>query len=270
LTDAQLKQYRQDGFVSPMDCISEDEAAAFLRKIEDYEAMVGEDVSKTIRVRSVLAFKWLIDLARHPQIAGALQDAIGPNVLLFLSGVWSKRPGSDTFVSWHQDGAYNPFDRNDGATAWIGLTDSTPEKGNIRAIPGSQREIIPHEETYDEDNILSRGQSVVGVDTSRAVDMPLKAGQFSLHHELLVHGSAPNTTDERRLGISFACVPTEAKPLSGPNTGVLIAGENLPGHWVLNKEPAFDLDPVGMAELKAVQDAYRDPEATKLITEVIG
>ena len=270
LTDAQLRQYQQDGFVSPLDCISTDEAAAFLRKIEDYEASVGEDVSKTIRVRSVLAFKWLIDLSRHPQIAGALQDAIGPNVLLFLSGVWSKRAGTDTFVSWHQDGAYNPFDRNDGATAWIGLTDSTPEKGNIRAIPGSHRAIIPHEETYDENNILSRGQSVPNVDTSRAVDMPLRAGQFSLHHELLVHGSAPNMTGERRLGISFACVPAEAKPLSGPNTGVLIAGENVPGHWVLNKEPAFDLDPVGMAELKAVQDAYRDPVSTKLITEVIG
>ena len=51
---------------------------------------------------------------------------------------------------------------------------------------------------------------------------------------------------------------------------MLIAGENVPGHWVLNKEPAFDLDPVAMAELKAVQDAYRDPDATKLITEVLG
>lgn len=269
LTDAQLKQYQQDGYVSPIDCISAAEAAECLRKIEEYEAMVGEDVSKKIRVRSVLAFKWLIDLSRHPKIAGALQDSIGPNVLLFLSGVWSKRPGTDTFVSWHQDGAYNPFDRNVGATAWIGLTDSTPEKGNIKVIPGSHRAVIQHEETYDADNILSRGQSVPNVDTGKAVDMPLTAGQFSLHHELLVHGSAPNMTGERRLGISFACVPTEAKPLSGPNTGVLIAGENLPGHWVLNKEPSFDLDPVGMAELEAVQNAYRDPDATKLITEVI-
>ena len=270
LTDAQLTRYQQDGFVSPIECISAAEAAECMHKIEAYETMAGEDVSKNIRVRSVLAFKWLIDLARHPKIACALQDAIGPNVLLFLSGVWSKRPGTDTFVSWHQDGAYNPFDRNDGATAWIALTDSTPEKGNIKVIPGSQRQVIQHEENYSESNILSRGQTVPGIDTARAVDMPLRAGQFSLHHELLVHGSAPNRTGERRLGISFACVPTEAKPLSGPNTGVLIAGDNVPGHWVLNKEPAFDVDPVAMAELKAVQDAYRDPEATKLITEVMG
>ena len=99
--------------------------------------------------------------------------------------------------------------------------------------------------------------------------MPLRAGQFSVHHELLVHGSAPNRTDSRRLGISFACVPTEAKPLAGPNTGVLIAGEYKPGHWILNKEPAFDLDPVGLDELRAVQNAYRDPDTTKLITKAI-
>ncbi len=270
LTDAQLKSYHEDGFVSPLDCISPEEAAGHLRMIEEYEKTHNEDVSVNIRVRAVLAFKWMIDLARHSQIAGALQDCIGPNVMLFLSGVWSKRPGTDTFVSWHQDGAYNPFDRNTGATAWIGLTDSTPEKGNIRCIPGSHHEAIQHEERFDDDNILSRGQSVPNVDLDKAVDMPLIAGQFSVHHELLVHGSAPNTTDSRRLGISFACVPTEAKPLSGPNTGVLIAGDNHPGHWVLNKEPAFDLDPVGLAELKSVQDAYRNPDETKLATEIVG
>ena len=61
--------------------------------------MAGEDVSKNNRVCPVIAFKWLINLARHPMMVGALQDAIGPNVLLILSGVWSKRPSADTFVS---------------------------------------------------------------------------------------------------------------------------------------------------------------------------
>jgi len=269
LSNKQLKAYRRDGFISPLDCISINQAMEHYRSIESYEKEFKEDVSVNIRVRAVLAFKWMIDLARHPKISGALQDCIGPNVLLFLSGVWSKRPGTDTFVSWHQDGAYNLFDRNVGATAWIGLTDSTPEKGNIRCIPGSHKEILPHEECFDKDNILSRGQSVSKVDVRKSVDMPLRAGQFSIHHELLVHGSAPNKTNSRRLGISFACVPTEAKPLAGPNTGVLIAGENKPGHWKLNKEPAFDLDPVGLNELRAVQNAYRDPDTTKLITKAI-
>ena len=93
--------------------------------------MAGEDVSKNNRLCPVLAFKCLFNLARHPMMVGALQDAIGPNVLLILYGVWFKWPGTDTFVSWHQDGVDNPFDRSEGATAWIGFTDPTPEKGNI-------------------------------------------------------------------------------------------------------------------------------------------
>ena len=202
LTEKQLRQYRRDGFFAPLDVISPEEAASYLARLEAYEAETGEDASRTLRVRSVLAFKWLIDLARHPRIAGALQDVIGPNVLLFLSGVWSKRPDTGKFVSWHQDSAYNPFDRNDGATAWIALTDSTPERGCIRVIPGSQRgRQAVHEETFDPDNLLSRGQTVPGVEESRAVDMVLRAGQFSIHHEQVVHGSAPNASGERRLGI---------------------------------------------------------------------
>ena len=271
LTEAQLRGYRRDGFVAPLDAIAPERAATHLAMIEAYEAETGEDVSVRIRVRAVLAFKWLLDLARTPQVAGALQDTIGPNVILFLSGVWSKTPAAGKFVSWHQDGAYNPFDRNVGATAWIAFTDSTPERGCIRVIPGSHLlDGLAHEETYHPDNLLSRGQTVVGADEAAAVDMVLRPGQFSIHHEQVVHGSAPNVSKARRLGISLACVPTEAVPLSGLKSGVLIAGENVPGHWELNREPAFDLDPVGMAELDRVQQAYRDPSKTIRATEVAG
>lgn len=182
------------------------------REIELYKQEFKEDVSVHIRVRAVLAFKWMIDLARHPKIFGALQDCIEPNVLLFLSGVWSKRLGTEPFVSWHQDSAYNPFDRNVGATAWISVTDSTPEKGNICCIPGSLKEIIPHEECFDKDNILSRGQSVPKGDVIKSVDMPLRAVQFSIHHELLVHGSAPKKPIVDDLGFPLHAYPQKQSP----------------------------------------------------------
>jgi len=271
LTQQQLDAFRRDGYVAPVDCISPEEAAECMRRIEAYEAQTGEDVSRSIRARAVLAFRWLLDIARGPRIAGALQDAIGPNVILMFSGVWSKSPGGSKFVSWHQDGAYNPFDRNDGATAWIALTDSTPDKGCVKVIPGSHRgRVVAHDETYDPDNLLSRGQTVPNVDESKAVDMVVKAGQFSLHHEMVVHGSGSNNGTERRVGVSFSCVSTEAKPLSGPNTGVLIAGQNVPGHWVLNRVPQYDLDPVGLAELDAFKAAYYHSGTMKLATETIG
>lgn len=269
LTEKQLQLYQRDGFFAPIDCISREDAARYLGIIRDFEARTGENVSRHLRVRAVLGLKWLLDLARGPVVAGVLQDTIGPNVMLFLSGFWSKGPGDGKFVSWHQDGAYNPFDRNTGATVWLALTDATEEMGCMHFIPGSHRDpTVTHQETFAEDNMLSRGQTVLNVDESKGVALPVMAGQISVHHEMVVHGSGPNTSDKLRLGISIACVPAEAVPLSGLRSGVLLAGEN-PGHWELNKEPAFDFDPVGMEELVRVQNAYRDPDATVLAQEAL-
>jgi non-heme Fe2+,alpha-ketoglutarate-dependent halogenase len=265
LTQAQIDTFHRDGLVAPVDCLSPEQVAAHLAVIEDYEAKTGESISRTIRVRAVLALKWLLDVARGPVVAGAMQDLIGPNVVLFLSGVWSKGAGDGRFVSWHQDGAYNPFDRNTGATAWLALTDASEEMGCMHVVPGSHRDPnVTHAETFDPANLLSRGQTAQGVDTSRAVPIPLKAGQISIHHEMVVHGSGPNLSGRRRMGISLNCCAAEAKPLAGIDSAVLIAGENTPGHWRLNRDPAFDFDPAAMAELAAVQRAYRDPEATVL------
>lgn len=258
LTDSQVAAYERDGFIAPIDAISPEEAAECMAKIEAFEREAGGDVSSIIRVRSVLAFRWLLDLARNPAIIGAFQDIMGPDVLLYLSAIWSKAPGTQKYVSWHQDGAYYAFDRHIGATIWIALTDSTSEKGCIRSLPGSHNEPVrEHEETFNADNLLSRGQSITDVDESRAVDMDLRAGQFSIHHEMTVHGSAPNLTDSRRVGVSLSCFPPEVRVETGPRSAVLLAGEAAP-HWTINTEPRFDLDPVAMAELETVKQAYHD------------
>ena len=77
---------------------------------------------------------------------------------------------------------------------------------------------------------------------------------------MTVHGSGPNRGTGRRIGISLACVPAAARPLAGPRSAFLLAGENRPGHWALDPEPRFDLDPVAMAALARAQAAYRDPD----------
>lgn len=258
LTDSQVAAYERDGFLAPIDAISPEEAAACMAKIEAFERDGDGDIGAVVRPRSVLAFKWLLDLARNPAIIGTFQDIMGPDVLLYLSAIWSKAPGAGQYVSWHQDGAYYAFDRHVGATIWVALTDSTSEKGCIRALPGSHKEPVrEHEETFSADNLLSRGQTIVDVDESRAVDLDLRAGQFSIHHEMTVHGSAPNLTDSRRVGVSLSCFPPAVHVETGPRSAVLLAGEAAP-HWTVNTEPRFDLDPVALAELDSVRQAYYD------------
>jgi chlorinating enzyme len=260
LTQAQLDSFRRDGFIAPVDGVTPEQAQGALDRIEAYERETGQEASRSIRVRAVLVLRCLYDLVQSPRVIGALRDVLGPNVGLYLSGVWSKMPGGGKFVSWHQDGAYYAFDRHVSVTAWLALTDSTAEKGCVKVIPGSHRDPVhAHDETYDPDNLLSRGQSIRDVDPTKAVDMELRAGQFSIHHEMVVHGSTANLGDGRRIGISFSCIPTEVKALEGPQSILLLSGENLPGHWALDPAPRHDFDPLSMAALVRAQDAYRNP-----------
>jgi hypothetical protein len=260
LTQAQLDAFDRDGFIAPVDGVSPEQARAALDRIEAFESETGQEASRAIRVRAVLVLRCLYDLVRSPRVIGALRDILGPNVGLYLSGVWSKMPGGSKFVSWHQDGAYYAFDRHSSVTAWLALTDSTEEKGCIKVIPGSHREPVhAHDETYDPDNLLSRGQSIRDIDPDKAVSMPLRAGQFSIHHEMTVHGSTANLGSSRRLGISFSCISTDVRALEGPQSILLLSGENVPGHWALDPAPRFDFDPLSMAALERVQEAYRNP-----------
>lgn len=261
LTPEQISAFERDGFIAPLDGISPEWARECVDKIEAFELEAGDDVSNVIRTRSCLAFRWIIEIARSPNVLAAVKDLLGPDVLIYLSTIWSKRPETGKFVSWHQDGAYYAFDRHEGITAWIALTDATPEMGCMNVLKGSHLEPTrAHDETFDPNNLLSRGQTISGpaeIDSGRVAEMPLKAGQFSIHHEMLVHGSGPNLSDRRRIGFSISCMPAGVRPLAGPRSAVLICGD--PGEWETNPEPRFDLDPVSMATLEKVQAEYRDP-----------
>ena len=69
----------------------------------------------------------------------------------------------------------------------------------MRMLPGSHKgDIRPHHDTFDERNILTRGQEIAGLDERGAVHVELQPGQASLHHMRVIHSSLPNRTGERR------------------------------------------------------------------------
>lgn len=259
LTDAQIAQFEADGYLFPLDCLTPAEAANVRARFEAYERDIGDSAHKRLRIKSHLAFPWLLDVARHPKVLDAVEDLIGPDILIYLCTLWFKNANDPGFVSWHQDSAYYGLDPHDVVTMWIGITDSTRDKGCVRVLPGSHKgPDHTHVETYDPKNLLSRGQSIDGLDESKAVDMELAAGQFSLHHERLVHGSAPNTTGDRRMGMSVIYMPTYTRCLVGRRTALLARGTDRHGHWDPDPEPRYDLDPVCLDHLERCVEAYTD------------
>lgn len=261
LTDAQLAQFRSEGHVHAFRAFPAEEAAEYRRRIEAYEAQVGHDANRTLKIKGYLAFPWLVDIARKPAILDAVEDVIGPNILLFGASIFAKGGRDARYVSWHQDSAYFGLSPHEEVTAWVGFTESTLEKGCLKVMPRTHLgPDLRHVETFAKDNMLAKGQSIEGLDESKAVPMELEAGQFSLHHERTAHASGPNRSNDRRIGFAFFFIPTHVKSLIGRRRATLVRGVDTYGHWDPDDLPRHDLDPVSMTQLSAAWGEYKDGE----------
>jgi non-haem Fe2+, alpha-ketoglutarate-dependent halogenase len=261
LTQAQVEHFRREGYAFPFDAIPAAEAASYVAKLDSYDAILGEEAQKQLKIKAHVAAPWIVALARNKNILDAVESLIGPDILLFGTSMFSKKARDARFVSWHQDAAYYGLDPQEEVTCWVGLTDADTENGCMRVLPGSHLgPDAAHDETYDPQNMLGRGQTIRGIDDSKAVYMPVKAGQFSMHHERTIHGSMPNPSDRRRVGISFFYMPTHVRSTIGRRTATLVRGTDKYGHWDPEPTPKTDLDPVCMEFLRQSWSRYRDPD----------
>ena len=82
----------------------------------------------------------------------------------------------------------------------------------MRFIPESHKgNIVDHTDTFDEDNLLSRGQKIPNVNEKDAVYGPLLPGEMSLHHGRCFHASGKNQSEHRRIGVAIRYVTPEVR-----------------------------------------------------------
>ena len=258
LTQQQVEQFWSEGFIAPIDVMSEQEAAGYLQKLEAAEQQYPDELNAENRNNPHLSFTFLDELVHHPIIVDAVEDLIGANISLWGSVLFIKEPHSKGFVSWHQDATYMGIEPHDFVTPWLALTPSNLESGCMSMIPGSHREHIrTHEDTFGDDNILTRGQLVKDVDESQAVDLILRPGQLSIHHAEVVHGSQPNRSDHRRVGYAIqGYMPPHTEQVIGENLWLDVRGENPRKNSTLLSRPKADMDAEGIANRKRVNDNW--------------
>ena len=257
LSEAAVRQFKEQGYCFPVPVLSPAEAADYRRQLETYEDRASES---QLRTKPHLLFRWGADLARHPKVLDAVEDLIGPNILCWSTSFFIKEPASRTFISYHQDLTYWGLDPDDILTAWIALSPATVESGAMRFLPGSHKtEVLPHKDTFDQNNLLSRGQEVaVEVDEKDLVDVLLQPGEMSLHHVKLVHGSMPNRSTDRRIGFAIRYVPPYVRQTAGPkDSAMLVRGEDRFGNFELEQAPEQDLDPAAIARYQEVVERQR-------------
>jgi non-haem Fe2+, alpha-ketoglutarate-dependent halogenase len=279
LSPAQIAQYHEQGFISPIRVMSAAAAGEYRSRLEAYEASSGGPLGGDLRHKSHLLFTWLAELVRHDKILDAVEDLHGPDLLCWTTNFFIKEKANPAFVSWHQDSTYWGLSRPDVVSAWVAFTPANSANGAMKVIPGTHKiDQIAHRDTFDKHNLLTRGQEVaVDVDESKAVTIALEPGEMSLHHVRLVHGSPPNTSNDRRIGFAIRYVPTSVSQVAGADSATLVRGADRYHHFELEPRPSRDLDPELVTLHKQITErnaqilyrgtdvkSYNDPRAVGL------
>jgi len=236
------QNYADNGYYFPVRAISAEQAQEYRRKLELAEAKVADDsaLQKLMRSQPTAVLDFADEIARLPSIVNPVTEILGNDVLLWNATFFIKEAKSPSYISWHQDLKYWGLEDSHEVTAWLALTDVTTATGCMKFVAGSQKlDMVEHIDTYNDNNLLSRGQEIaVDVEEDQAVQVELMPGEMSLHHGKLFHGSSPNETSDRRIGLALRYISTDMSQSSGLKPyAKLVSGVDKYGHFQLLDSP---------------------------------
>ena len=182
----------------------------------------------------------------HPKILAYIRDLLGPELIGLASHYFCKLPKDGTTISWHQDASYWPLSPSKTATVWLAIDDADVANGCMRFVAGSHRhgQLEFRASAAAENNVLN--QTVDDVERYGAiVDDELKAGEISIHSDLLLHSSHYNESDRRRCGLTIRYCTPDVRAIPGyawEQEGVLIDATDPDGHWGNPSRPERDYE----------------------------
>ena len=219
LSSNQLKQYNDEGYIAPINILSTEETIEARKEIELIEKKIPNEINKKGRYNVHLISPKLDAIVHNSKILDTIESIIGKNILVCGTTLFIKNPKEEGFVSYHQDAKYIGLEPHNWVTAWVAITDSYEENGCMRMWPKSHLKIRDHNEKFNEGNLLTRGQTIEEVPVGELKPVELKAGQISLHHPRIVHGSGINNSNDRRIGFVIqSYIGTNVKQTLGKNS----------------------------------------------------
>ena len=238
LSSNQLKQYKDEGFVAPINIFSKEKAKEIRNQIELIEKELPGELDKSGRYNAHLISPLLDEVTHNSKILDAVESLIGKNILVCGTTLFIKNPNEKGYVSYHQDAKYIGLEPHNWVTAWVALTDSNEKNGCMKMWPGSHLDIKDHDEKFNEENLLTRGQTVENVHDHEVKSVELVAGKMSLHHPRIVHGSGVNKSNDRRIGFVIqSYIATNVRQILGQNSVQLARGVDEFNHHDIIQRP---------------------------------
>lgn len=249
LTPAQLQSWRDKGYANPFTAFDAWQAQQYRDKLQALERQSGGKLPDDRKRKMHLYLQWVDQIAYNPHVLDAVEDLVGPDILLYHITLWSKDAHTSSHVSWHQDSTYFGLNPAEHVTAWVALSDSNLLSGCVQVLPGSHLGgQARHKVGATQANML-RGQELDVPEDAHIEIMEVRAGQFSLHHTYLHHNSMPNRSDDRRIGLGISYIPTRCACSARQRlSAMLVRGVDRFGHFDLEKRPTMDMAPEGLAD----------------------
>lgn len=217
LTDAQLEQFRHEGYVTGVRILTDEQVDLLRDELERirqpdhparklwYEFHANESTDPATVLFHALG-AWRLgrgfhDLLWLKSFVTPAEQLLGGPVRFWHDQLFCKPARHGGVVAWHQDYSYwtrtTPMAH---LTCWIGLDESTTENGCLHYIPGShQWELLPVTSLAGDMNAI---EQVLNADQREQFRQPvaieLQPGEASFHHPLMLHGSFENRTDRPR------------------------------------------------------------------------
>jgi len=212
LTPEQVHQFRELGYLKGFRVFTTEEAAGFERKFDELSSRLPEGTNVNFVNWWHKKNRFLYDVCTTPVLLDHVEDLLGPDFFLWGSQFFAKEAGEERIVPWHQDAQYWPLAPQNAVTVFIAFTDCLPENACMRVVPGTHRRgVLRHHTSPDPRYVLPHELDEGTFDPADAVDLDLRAGEISLHHDGLVHGSAANYSNRRRIGFTMRFSSTDVK-----------------------------------------------------------
>lgn len=243
LTKAQIETFNERGYLKPFRIYSDAEIGAIRN---EFDGMIEQVLARGDHNYSIISAHlksgMVHDIMNDPRIVAYISDLLGDDVVGWGAHFFCKLPGDGKIVNWHQDASFWPLSPSKTVTAWLAIDDADTGNACMRFVAGSHHygHLTYHLSEETENNVLNQTVKDIGM-YGTEVDIELKAGEISLHSDLLLHGSGLNTSDRRRCGLTLRfCAASVRAELNWNKEGVIVKGSDPTGHWADLPRPAVD------------------------------
>ncbi len=240
LSPKQIADFNQYGYIAPISIYSDEEINSIREYFDDLLGRVVAEGGTSYSISSAhMKYGPVYDILTNSKIVACVKDLLGDNVIGWGSHFFCKMPGDGMTVAWHQDSSYWPLTPTKAVTVWLAIDDADIENGCMRFLSGSHHygHVTYKASNPDEHNVLN--QTIDHPEQyGTPVDDILKAGQISIHSDLLLHGSEANNSTRRRCGLTLRYTPADVHAALGWNAkGVIVSGADSSGHWANPSRP---------------------------------